>query len=78
MIQRIRAGMPVTSAAEAAGVNRRTASKWKNRYREAGEAALVDRSCRPHRLPRQTHPVVVQEILRLRRARKTGQEIASR
>ncbi len=78
MVQRIQAGIPVTSAAEAAGVNRRTASKWKNRYREAGEAALVDRSSRPHRCPGQTHPTVIEEIVRLRRRRKTGQEIASR
>ena|SRR5438876_1899462 len=78
LVQRIRAGMPVTSAAEAAGVNRRTASKWKTRYQQAGEAALVDRSSRPHRCPGQTHPVVVEEILRLRRRRQTGPQIASR
>ena len=78
MIQRIQAGMPVTSAAEAAGVSRRTASKWKGRHREAGEAALVDRSSRPHRSPRRTHPTVVEEILRLRRRRQTGPQIASR
>lgn len=78
MIQRIEAGIPVTSAAEAAGVSRRSASKWKGRYLEAGEAALVDRSSRPHRSPRQTHPAVVEEILRLRRRRQTGHQIASR
>jgi transposase InsO family protein len=78
MIQRIQAGIPVTSAAEAAGVSRRSASKWKGRYREAGEAALVDRSSRPHRSPRQTHPAVVKEILRLRRRRQSGYQIASR
>ena len=78
MIQRMEAGMASTSAAEAAGVNRRTASKWKKRYRDGGEAALVDRSCRPHRMPRQTHPGIVEEILRLRRRRKTGEEIAAR
>ena len=78
MIQRIQAGMPVTSAAEAAGVSRRTASKWKGRHREAGEAALVDRSSRPHRSPGQTHPIVVEEILRLRRRRRTGPQIAFR
>jgi transposase InsO family protein len=78
MVQRIQAGIPVTSAAEAAGVSRRSASKWKGRYREAGEAALVDRSSRPLRSPRQTHPAVVEEILRLRRRRQTGQQIASR
>ena len=78
LIQRIQAGIPVTSAAEAAGVNRRTAFKWKGRYQEAGAAALVDRSSRPHRSPRQTHPVVVEEILRLRQRRQTGHQIAVR
>src|SRR5438093_10495680 len=78
LIQRIQAGISATSAAEAAGVSRRTASKWKARYREAGEAALVDRSSRPHRSPRQIPPIVVEEILRLRRRRQTGPQIASR
>ena len=78
LIQRIQAGIPVTSAAEAAGVSRRTVSKWKGRYQEAGSAALVDRSSRPHRSPRQTSPLVVEEILRLRRRRQTGPQIASR
>jgi transposase InsO family protein len=78
LIQRIEAGIPMTSAAEAAGVSRRTASKWNARYREAGEAALVDRSSRPHRCPGQTHPALVQEILRLRRRRQTGVQIALR
>ena len=78
MVQRIEAGMPVISVAEMAGVNRRTASKWKSRYQQAGEAALMDRSSRPHHSPRQTHPTVVLEMLRLRHRRKTGQQIASR
>ena len=78
LVQRIQAGMSVTSAAEAAGVSRQRASQWRRRYREAGEAALVDRSSRPHRSPRRTHPVVVEEILRLRRCRQTGLQIASR
>src|SRR5512146_3416086 len=78
MVQRMEGGMTSSSAAVAAGVNRRTASKWKKRYRQGGEAALLDRSSRPLRSPRQTHPAVVDEILRLRRLRKTGQEIASR
>ena len=78
LIQRIQAGMPMSSAAEAAGVTRRTASKWKRRHNEAGTAALLDRSSRPHRSPRQIHPDVVEEILRLRRRRQTGPQIASR
>jgi transposase InsO family protein len=70
--------MSVTGAAEAAGVSRRTAFKWRRRYLEAGEAALVDRSSRPHRMPRQTHPDRVEEVLRLRQRRHTGPQIALR
>jgi len=70
--------MPVTRAAEAAGVSSRTAFKWKRRYREAGEAALVDRSSRPLRMPRQAHPDRVEEVLRLRRRRYTDPQIAAR
>jgi len=78
LVRRILAGMSVTGAAEAAGVSKRTAFKWKRRFLEAGEAALVDRSCRPHRMPRQTHPDRVEEVLRLRRRRDTGPQIAAR
>ncbi len=78
LVHRILGGMPVTRAAEAAGVSRRTAFKWKRRYREAGEAALVDRSSRPHRMPRQAHPDRVEEVLRLRRRRQTSPQIAAR
>ncbi len=78
LVQRILGGMSVTGAASAAGVSRRTAFKWKRRFAEAGEAALVDRSSRPHRIPRQTHPDLVEEVLRLRRRRNTGPQIAAR
>lgn len=78
LIQRIQAGIPLTSAAEAAGISRRTAWKWQRRYQEAGAAALVDRSSRPQRSPRQTPPILVEEILRLRHRRQTGPQIASR
>jgi transposase InsO family protein len=70
--------MSVTSAASAAAISRRTAFKWKRRYREAGEAALVDRSSRPYRMPRQAHPDRVEEVIRLRRRRYTGPQIAAR
>ena len=78
LVHRILGGMPVTRAAEAAGVSRRTAFKWKRRFTEAGEAALVDRSSRPLRMPRQTHADRVDEVLRLRRRRYTGPQIAAR
>ncbi len=78
LVHRIAGGMPVTGAASAAGLSRRTAFKWKRRFTEAGEAALVDRSSRPRRMPRQAHPDRVEEVLRLRRRRYTGPQIASR
>lgn len=78
LVQRIVGGMPVTRAAESAGISSRTAFKWRRRYREAGEAALVDRSSRPLRMPRQTHPDRVEEVLRLRRRRQTGPQISVR
>ena len=78
LVGRILGGRPVTRAAEAAGASRRTAFKWKRRFREAGEAALVDRSSRPVRIARQTHPARVEEVLRLRKRRDTGPQIATR
>jgi transposase InsO family protein len=78
LVDRILGGMPVTGAASAAAISRRTAFKWKRRYQEAGEAALVDRSSRPHRMPRQAHPDRVEEVIRLRRRRYTGPQIAAR
>lgn len=78
LAQRIEAGMSVTSAAEAAGVSRQSAWKWRRRYREAGEAALVDRSSRPNRMPQQVHPDRVEEVIRLRRRRHTGPQISVR
>lgn len=78
LVGRILGGIPVTRAAEAAGVSRRTAFKWKRRFRQAGEAALVDRSSRPVRIARQTHPARVEEVLRLRKRRDTGPQIATR
>lgn len=78
LVSRMLGGMPAAGAAEAAGVSRRTAFKWKKRFIEAGEAALVDRSSRPHRVPRQTHPDRIGEVLRLRRRREPGPRIAAR
>jgi transposase InsO family protein len=78
LVDRIRGGMSVTGAASAAAISRRTAFKWKRRYQEAGEAALVDRSSRPSRMPRQVHPDRVEEVIRLRRRRYTGPQIAAR
>jgi transposase InsO family protein len=56
-------GWPVARAAEAAGVTRQTAGKWRRRYREQGIAGLEDASSRPHRIPRALAPEVVRAIL---------------
>ena len=60
------------------GISQRTAYKWLARYRAEGEAGLVDRSSRPHRIPRMTTPGRCELIVQLRRCRLTGQQIARR
>ena len=47
-------------------ISPKTAYKWIDRYREAGEEALGDRSRRPKHSPTQTAPAVEQKILQLR------------
>lgn len=48
------------------GISRKTSYKWKRRHVEYGDAALCDRSRRPHRSPRATPKEVVSKILYLR------------
>ena len=67
---------PVARAARAAGVTRRTAYKWLKRFEDGGEAALQDRSSRPHRIPRRTPRKLVRRMEQLRRRRKAAWEIA--
>ncbi len=50
----IEEGWTLTAAAEAAGVSVRCARKWVERYREDGEAGLVDRSSAPQRVANRT------------------------
>jgi transposase InsO family protein len=66
----------LTEAAEAAGVSARTAGKWVRRYREEGEAGLLDRSSAPRKVANVTPPDRVEAIAALRRLRLTGPEIA--
>ena len=67
-------GRPVAHVAKELGVSRQCAHRWINRYREAGEAGLVDRSSRPHRCPRRTPLEVEQRVLQLRRVERRGQD----
>jgi transposase InsO family protein len=71
-----REGWTLTAAAEAAGVSVRTVSKWRRRYREEGEAGLVDRCSAPASVPSRTGEARVAVIAALRRLRMSGAEIA--
>jgi transposase InsO family protein len=65
----------VATAAAAAGISVRTAYKWLARAR-GGD--LRDRSSRPHRSPRATPEAWQELIVKLRRSRLTGAQIAAR
>lgn len=78
LVQRVRhEAWGVTEAAEAAGVSRQTAYKWLARYDTEGESGLEDRSSRPRRIPRRTPRRVIDRMVRLRRRKKAGWEIAA-
>ena len=64
------------SVATDMGVSTLTVRKWVRRYQAEGEAGLLDRSSRPHRLRRPTPEPVVQQIETLRRQRLPGKQIA--
>lgn len=78
LAERVEGGWPVKAAAEAAGISRRTASKWLARHRRGGERRHHDRSSAPRRCPRRTPERCVAEIETLRRERLTGPAIALR
>jgi transposase InsO family protein len=77
VVERVRSKTwSVTAAAEAAGVTERTIYRWLARFREHGEAGLVDRPPVAHHQPRKTPPDRVVAICALRRLHLTAAEIA--
>jgi len=72
MVARVAAGWPAAQVAEQLGVSRATVHKWLRRYREAGEAGLLDRSSRPVRMPARTPKRVEERVLATRRRRRRG------
>jgi transposase len=66
----------LAAAASAAGVSERTAYRWLKRWREEGEAGLLDRSSAPRSIPHRTPPDRVEAIGRLRKLFMTAAEIA--
>ena len=67
-------GRPVSHVAKELGVSRQCAHRWVNRYQAEGEAGLIDRSSRPHRVPRRTPAEVEQRVLEVRRRERRGQD----
>jgi transposase-like protein len=65
-------GWPVARAAERFQVSRTTAYRWVGRYQQAGRDGLVDRSSRPHRMPRLTPAPMVRKVVHLRTTRRWG------
>jgi transposase InsO family protein len=74
----IEQGTTRKAAAAAFRVGTKTAGKWVMRYRAGGVEALLDRSSRPHRSPRQLADNLVDRVIELRRGHMPGYEIARR
>jgi len=68
LVDRLATGAePVARLARAYGVSRKTAYKWRDRFRADPEHGLEDRSRRPHHSPGATDEELVQRILAFRR-----------
>ncbi|WLT32396.1 IS481 family transposase [Geothrix sp. PMB-07] len=77
LVRRVRRlGWTVKQAAQAAGISVRTAYKWLARFRKEGRSGLMDRSCRPLRVPSRTEAAVVAKVIDLRRSRLPATEVA--
>ena len=65
-------GWTLRRAAERFQTSATTAARWAGRYRELGEAGMVDRSSRPHRSPRRTPTRLERRIIKVRVVRRWG------
>ena len=63
---------PPRRAAERFQVSVRTARRWAGRYRDHGEAGMVDRSSRPHHSPHRTPTRTERRIIKVRVLRRWG------
>ena len=73
LVHRVRElGMPVSHVAKAMGISRQCAHRWVARFDAEGDAGLVDRSSRPHRTPRRTHPDVEAQVVAARLEHRRG------
>jgi transposase InsO family protein len=65
-------GWPLRRAAERFQVSPTTAKRWSDRYREAGEAGMADRSSRPATSPGRLAVRTERRIIKVRLARRWG------
>lgn len=65
-------GWSLARAAERFNVSVTTARRWASRYREQGQAGMVDRSSRPSRCPHRTPRRVERRVVGLRVSRRWG------
>jgi len=72
IVERVQAGQPVSHVAKAMGVSRQCAHRWINRFNDAGDDGLEDRSSRPHTSPNQSAPDVEERVLAARREHRCG------
>lgn len=69
-------GLRAVEVAHAQGVSVRTVYKWLNRYRAEGEEGLQDRSSRPAFCPHALPAECQEQVVELRRQRKTYRQIS--
>lgn len=74
IIDRFRSGWKQAHIAAAMGISRRCVKRWLDRYELEGYAGLIDRSSRPHHLPRRAPPDVEAAVLDLRRRERLGRD----
>ncbi len=72
IVDRYRAGWKKAHIAAAMGVSRKCVGTWILRYQTEGEAGLIDRSSRPHTIPRRTSAEVEDRIVELRALERRG------
>jgi transposase InsO family protein len=75
-LARLEAGQHQADVAQAMGVSLTTLKKWLCRYRAEGPSGLLDRCSRPRVSPQQLPAPVVDQVIALRRQRRTGRCIA--
>lgn len=74
IVERAMAGWKQAHIAAAMGVSRRCVKRWLDRYHEEGQAGLLDRSSRPHRVANRTPDARAAEVVVLRTTERLGRD----